>query len=167
MLSESIEREFNRHIQFEFASGYLYLSMAAWCDAKGLPGFANWMRQQADEEHQHGLKFFDFVLLRGSRVRLEAIEQPENDWTSPLAVFESAQHHEAEVTKRIHQLVAMVLAEQDHAAYTFLQWFVNEQVEEEASVGIVVDRLRLVGDDGRGILLVDQELQQRRAETIE
>lgn len=163
MIAESIETEFNRHIQFEMTSSHLYLSMAAWCEAHGLPGFGNWMRRQAEEEHQHALRFFDFLLTRGGHPRLATIEAPESSWASPLAVFEAAQAHEAKVTGRINTLVDTVMAARDHAANAFLQWFVNEQVEEEASVGDVVNRLRLVGSDGRGILLVDQELQQREA----
>ncbi len=163
MIAESVQNEFNRHIQCEMQSSHLYLSMSAWCETKGLPGFANWMRRQADEERMHALKFYDFLLTRGGTVRLGGLEAPETEWASPLAVFEAAQAHESEVTQRINRLVDAVMAVRDHAANAFLQWFVNEQVEEEANVGDVVARLRLVGSDGRGILLVDQELQQRPA----
>ena len=163
MIAESIERDFNQHIQFEMASSYLYLSMAAWCEEQGLRGFGNWMRQQSEEERLHVMKFFDFVLDRGGKVRLEAIEAPENEWKSPLDVFEAAYAHECEVTRRIFRLVDTVMEVRDHATNAFLQWFVNEQVEEEANVGDVVSRLRLVGDDGRGILLIDQELAARAA----
>ncbi len=163
MIAESVQSEFNRHIQFEMQSSHLYLSMAAWCESHGLPGFANWMRQQSDEERMHALKFYDFLLTRGGAVRLDGLEAPQSDWSSPLAVFAAAQEHEHEVSRRINALVDAVIEVRDHAANAFLQWFVNEQVEEEANVGDVVNRLRLVGDDGRGILLVDQELQQRPA----
>lgn len=163
MIAPNIQDEFNKHIAFELFSSHLYLSMAAWCENRGLTGFSNWMRRQAQEEHQHALKFFNFLLVRGGKSRLGSIDAPRNEWESPLAVFEDAQAHEAIVTKRIHALVDVVLAARDHAAGTFLQWFVNEQVEEEATVGDVVSRLRLVGQDGRGVLLVDQELQQRPA----
>ncbi len=163
MIAAEIEREFNTHIQFEMASSYLYLSMAAWCDGQGLKGFSNWMRQQAEEERLHVMRFFDFVLDRGGSVRLAAIDAPQATWESPLAVFEAAHAHECEVTRRIHALVDTVLEIRDHAANAFLQWFVNEQVEEEANAADVVARLRLVGDDGRGILLIDQELARRTA----
>ena len=163
MIDDRIAQEFNDHIRFEMASSHLYLSMTAWCESHGLPGFSNWMRRQAEEEHQHALKFFNFLLTRGGRVRLADIPAPDQDWDSPLAVFEAAQIHEAEVSQRINTLVDTVMSVRDHAANAFLQWFVNEQVEEEASVGDVVNRLRLVGSEGRGILLVDQELQQREA----
>lgn len=163
MIAEPIQREFNRHIQFEMASSYLYLSMAAWCDEQGLKGFSNWMRQQSEEERLHVMKFFDFLLDRGGEVTLGAIEAPQATWKSPLDVFEAAYEHECEVTRRIHGLVDTVMEVRDHAANAFLQWFVNEQVEEEANASDVVARLRLVGDDGRGILLIDQELSQRTA----
>ena len=163
MIDARIQNEFNRHIQFEMASSYLYLSMAAWCEEQGLRGFSNWMRQQSEEERLHVMKFFDFLLDRGGKVELAAIEAPEASWESPLALFEAAYAHECEVTKRIHALVDTVMDVRDHAANAFLQWFVNEQVEEEANAADVVSRLRLVGNDGRGILLIDQELAQRTA----
>ena len=163
MIAESIQRDFNQHIQFEMASSYLYLSMAAWCEEQGLKGFGNWMRQQAEEERLHVMKFFDFMLDRGGTVKLQAIEAPKNEWESPLDVFQEAYEHECEVTRRINRLVDTVMEVRDHQANAFLQWFVSEQVEEEANVGDVVGRLRLVGDDGRGILLVDQELAVRTA----
>lgn len=163
MIAESLQRDFNQHIQFEMASSYLYLSMAAWCEQQGLRGFGNWMRQQAEEERLHVMKFFDFVLDRGGDVRLEAIDAPRHEWESPLEVFEAAYAHECEVSLRINALVDTVMEVRDHAANAFLQWFVNEQVEEEANVSDVVSRLRLVGADGRGILLIDQELSARTA----
>ena len=125
MIAESIEREFNQHIQFEMASSYLYLSMAAWCEEQGLRGFGNWMRQQAEEERLHVMKFFDFLLDRGGTVRLEAIEAPKNEWESPLDVFQAAYDHECEVTRRINSLVDTVMEVRDHAANAFLQWFVS------------------------------------------
>lgn len=167
MIAPSIEAAFNQHINHEQYSSYLYLSMAAWCERRGLRGFSHWMRGQATEESQHLMKFFDFLLDRGGSVKLQAVPEPPHEWTSPLNVFESAYEHECEVSGRINELVETVMAERDHAANVFLQWFVNEQVEEEASIGDIVSRLRLVGDDGRGILLVDQELAQRKPESVD
>ncbi len=163
MIAESIERDFNVHIRFELQSSYLYLSMAAWCEGQGLRGFSHWMRLQAEEERLHVMKFFDFLLDRGGTVRLGALDEPQQAWESPLDVFESAYQHECEVTGRINKLVDTVNAESDHASAAFLHWFVNEQVEEEATFSDIVSRLRLVGDDGRGILLIDQELSARAA----
>lgn len=163
MISARVQSEFNRHINKELYSSYLYLSMAAWCESKGLRGFANWMREQAREENLHVMKFFDFVLDRGGNVELLAIAAPPREWDSPLHVFEESHAHEVEVSQGINQLVDTVIEERDHASGVFLNWFVNEQVEEEATVSDVVSRLQLVGDDGRGILLIDQELAARTA----
>jgi ferritin len=165
MISERIQRAFNEHISHEFSSSYLYLSMAAWLEDRGLKGCAHWMRMQEQEERFHVMRFFDFVLHRGGKVKLGAIAAPEHEWTSPLDVFEKAYAHECEVSRRIHALVDTVRKESDHPADAFLQWFVNEQVEEEANVSDVVSRLRLAGDDGRGILLIDRELAARSAPT--
>lgn len=159
----SVEAAMNRHINRELFSSYLYLSMAAWCEAEGLRGFSHWMRLQVVEENTHVMKFFDFVLDRGGRVELQQLAAPENAWDSPLAVFEAALDHEREVSGYINELMDAVMEARDHAANVFLQWFVQEQVEEEATVADIVSRLRLVGADGRGILLIDQELAARSA----
>lgn len=163
MIAARIQDEFNRHINKELYSSYLYLSMAAWCDAQGLRGFAHWMHEQSREEHLHVMKFYHFLLDRGGAVKLDSIAAPPQEWDSPLQVFQDALAHEQDVSRGIHRLVDTVLEERDHAANVFLNWFVNEQVEEEATVGEVVDRLKLVGNDGRGILLIDQELSARTA----
>ncbi len=163
MLSERIQGEFNVHINHELYSSYLYLAMAAWCESKGLRGFSHWMRAQSQEESQHVMRFFDFVLDRGGDVELRSIAAPPSAWETPLHLFEAAHSHEIEVSQRINALVDTVLSERDHAANVFLNWFVNEQVEEEATFADVVARLKLVGDDGRGILLIDQELASRAA----
>lgn len=161
MISATIQEAFNQHINFEYFSSYLYLSMSAWFDGQGLKGCAHWMRLQADEEALHVGKFFDFQLERGGDVDLRAIEAPEKSWDSPLAAFQAAYDHECLVTGRINKLVDSVLAESDHAANAFLQWFVTEQVEEEANVLDIVGQLKLVEGDGRGLLMIDQELAKR------
>lgn len=159
----AVETAFNRHVNRELFSSYLYLSMAAWCEAEGLRGFSHWMRRQSEEETQHVMKFFDFVLDRGGRVHLHSIEAPTREWSSPLDVFRAAYEHEQEVSQHINELVDAVIESRDHAANVFLQWFVTEQVEEEANIADIVSRLELVGDEGRGILLIDQELAARSA----
>ena len=161
MIADSTQSAFNRHMNAEMYSSNLYLAMSAWCESEGLRGCAHWMLEQSREEALHVMKFFDFVLARGGTVKLAAIEAPPSSWESPLAIFEAAHQHECDVTKRIFALVDEVDGVRDHAARVFLDWFVNEQVEEEATVADIVARLRRVGDDGRGILLIDQELQQR------
>ena len=162
MLKESIEKALNKQINWELYSAYLYLSMAAYFDSINLKGFSHWMRMQFQEELNHAMKLFDYVSERGGRVVLEAIEKPPSEWKSPLDAFEAVYNHEVKVTGLINELVELALKERDHATYNMLQWFVNEQVEEEASADEIVQKLRLVGDEGRAIFMIDRELAQRQ-----
>ncbi len=161
MISEKMQEALNRQANAEFYSSYLYLSMSAYFASLTLAGLANWMRVQAQEELVHAMKFYDFVNGRGGRVELTAIEGPPTEWGSPLAAFEAALRHEQKVTGLINALVGLAAAEQDHASAIFLQWFVTEQVEEEASALEVVQRLKLVGQEGAGLLMLDRELATR------
>jgi ferritin len=161
MLGQKIEEAFNEQINWELYSGYLYLSMSAYFLAINLNGFANWMRVQAQEELTHAMKFFDFINERGGRIQLLEAKAPAKEWDSPLAAFEDAYKHEQFVSSRINDLVNLALEEKDHASNNFLQWFVSEQVEEEASVDEVVQKLKLIGSDGGGLFMIDQELAQR------
>lgn len=160
MISKKMEKAINEQIKWEFYSAYLYLSMSAWFERQGLPGCANWMRVQREEETFHAMKFLDYLLERGGAVELAAIDAPEKAWKAPAAVFEHTQKHEQEVTRRINALMDLAMKEKDHAAVIFLQWFVSEQVEEEASVAAVLDKVKLVGD-GPSFYLLDQELAAR------
>lgn len=161
MLNPKIEEAFNKQINAELFSEYLYLAMAAYFESQGLKGMAHWMRMQAQEEHVHAMKFFDFINERGGRVALTAIDTPQAEWSSALAVFEGAYEHECKVTALINGLVNLATSEKDHAANVFLQWFVTEQVEEEASATEVVDKLKLAGDNGGMLFMIDRELGQR------
>ncbi len=161
MLSSKMEAALNSQINAEYYSSYLYLSMAAYFDSINLSGFANWMRIQQQEELLHALKFFDFVAERSGRVKLTAIEGPETQWASPLAVFEAVLAHEQHVTGLINKLVDLALAESDHATNNFLQWFVAEQVEEESAADRVLQQLRLMKDAPGGLFMIDRELGQR------
>ncbi len=161
MLNPKIQDAFNHHLNQEFFSAYLYLSMASYFEARNLSGMAQWMRIQAQEELLHGAKFFDFVHERGGRVVLAAIAAPKTDWDSPLHAFEDAYEHECAISAMINKLVDLAIAESDHAANSFLQWFVNEQVEEEATVEAIVDKLKLVGDHGVALFMLDAELTKR------
>ena len=135
--------------------------MAAYFESINLKGFANWMRVQAQEELTHAMRFFDYINERGGVVKLAAIEQPPTEWKSPLDVFEATYKHEVKVTGMINSLVNLAMKEKDHATYNMLQWFVAEQVEEEASADEIRQQLKLIGKDGRGILMLDRELGQR------
>ena len=161
-ISDRMVEALNRQINAEIYSAYLYLSMAAYFDSIGLKGFANWMRVQWQEELMHAMKLYDYVVERGGRVKLYAIEEPPSEWDSTLAAFEHTYEHEVNVTKRIHELVELAMQEKDYATYNMLQWFVAEQVEEEASASEIVEKLRLIGSDGRGLLMIDRELAARQ-----
>ena len=152
----------NKQINSEIYSAYLYLSMAAYFDSLGLKGFSNWLRVQWQEELTHAMRIYDYVVERGGRVKLYAIQEPPHEWESPLAAFEHVYQHEVNVTKMIHELVELAISEKDYATYNFLQWFVAEQVEEEANASEIVDKLKLIGNDGRGLLMLDRELAARR-----
>jgi len=158
---QKMEKALNDQINAELYSAYLYLSMVAYFESINLKGFANWMRIQIQEELVHVMKFFDFVNNRRGRVTLNAIEKPGKEWKSPLDAFQAAFKHEQYITGRINNLTALALAEKDTATYNFLQWFVTEQVEEEASTDQVVQKLKLIKGNGTGLFMLDQELATR------
>ena len=162
MLSKKMEKAINKQITAEMYSSYLYLSMCAYFEAISLSGLANWMRQQTQEEMFHAMKMYDYVNERGGRVILQAIAQPPSDWTSTTDVFENVLAHEQKVTGLINDLVNLALEERDHATNIFLQWFVSEQVEEEAAAGAIVDKLKLIKDDANGLFMLDRELGLRQ-----
>ena len=161
MISQQIQDAFNEQLNAELYSAYLYLSMSAYFESINLKGFSNWMRCQAQEEMVHAMKFYGFVNDRSGRVVLSAIEGPPVKWESPLSAFEDAYKHEQKVTGLINGLVDLALKEKDHAAGTFLQWFVTEQVEEEASADGVVQKLKLAGGQGAALFMIDAELATR------
>jgi ferritin len=161
MLGKTIQDAMNEQIKNEFYSAYQYLSMAAYCESMNLPGFAHWMRAQSQEETEHAMKFYDYILDRGGRVVLQAMEQPVVEFGSPLEVFERALEHERKVTAMINDLYGLALRENDYASQAFLQWFVTEQVEEEKNAGDVVETLKMIGDKSEALFLLDRELGQR------
>ncbi len=161
MLKPKIEKAINEQINFELFSSYLYFSMHAYFKSISLDGAANWMEIQVQEELFHVKKFTDYVNDRRARVTLDAIDKPPFEWASPIDAFQNAFNHEQIVSERINNLVSLALQENDAATYNFLQWFVNEQVEEEASVDQIVQRLKLVEGNGTGLFMIDQELLTR------
>jgi ferritin len=162
-LSKKLEDAINEQINKELYSGYLYLSMSAYCEAENLPGFAKWMRAQAQEEVDHAMRFFDYVNARGGRIVLKAIEMPAPVWKSPLEMFEQVLDHERKVTGLINRLYELALAEKDYAAQMELQWFITEQVEEEQNAGQVVEQLKRVEEHPMGLLMLDRQLGERGA----
>jgi ferritin len=160
-INEKLQAALNDQINAELFSSYLYLSMSAWFEAQDLPGFANWMRVQAKEEDFHVQKFFDYVVERGGRVILETIDKPKTEWSSALEIFEEAYVHEQHITSRIHDLVELAVENKDRATQSFLQWFVDEQVEEEASAEAVLKSVKLGGGQPVAMLMLDRELAGR------
>jgi len=163
MFSKKIEKGFNDQINAEIHSYYLYLSMSAWFTSKGYDGMAGWMKLQAQEEMIHAMKFFDHIHERGGTVKLTTIEGPKTTFKSPLEIFKAGLEHEQYITDRIHKLVKLSNSEGDYASQSFLQWFIDEQVEEEATAQSVVDQLTMVKDHPAGLFMMDRELGQRKA----
>ncbi len=161
MISKKMEEALNEQVNAEMYSAYLYLSMESYFRSLNLNGFANWMRVQTQEEMMHAIKIYDFVNERGGRITLKAIEGPPTKWKSPLAVFEAVYAHERKVTGLINNLVNLAVEEKDHATNTFLQWFVNEQVEEESSADEIVQQLKMMKNAPGGMFMFDRELGQR------
>lgn len=161
MISNKMKDALNDQLGAETYSAYLYWQMSAWFEGINMPGFANWMRVQAQEEMTHAMKFYSFLVERGGNVVLQAIDAPASEWDSALAIFEAAYKHECYISSRINDLVNLAIEEKDHATNAFLQWFVNEQVEEEASADGVVQKLKLMGDAPGGMFMMDQEMAAR------
>jgi len=162
MLSKKMQDALNGQLNAELYSSYLYLSMAAYFEAKNYPGMAHWMQVQAGEEKLHAMKLFGFVVDRAGRVTLKPIDSPETEWESPLAVFKAAYAHEQKVTGLIGDLVKMAKEEGDVATEIFLQWFVTEQVEEEKSADDIVKKLTMIEKAPHLLLMIDKELGARQ-----
>lgn len=164
MIKKKIQDEINDQIQAEFQSAYLYLGMSAWFETQNLGGCAHWMTMQSEEEIAHGMKFYNHLLMRGGEVELKPLEAPKVKIGSAREAFEQALEHERYITKRIHTLYDLARAEEDYPLQTLLHWFIDEQVEEEDSVGDIVERLKMIDDQPGGILMLDRELAGRQGE---
>lgn len=163
MLSKKMEAALNAQINAELYSSYLYLSMSSFFESLSLEGFAHWMDSQAKEEQMHSMKLFAHVIDRGGRVKLAAIDAPPAEWKSPLDVFQFTLKHENHVTSLINKLVDQAIKESDHATNAFLQWYVDEQVEEEKNADTIVQKLKLIGGDTSALFMLDKELAARPA----
>lgn len=159
MINKTVQDALNSQIQKEMNSAYLYLAMSADCEVKNLKGFASWLRVQYQEEVSHAMKIYDYLLERGGTVALQSIEAPPCDFGTPLQLFENVLEHERYVTASINELYEIALANKDYATQIFLQWFISEQVEEEASVSEVVEKIRMTGE--RALVYLDKELGKR------
>ena len=162
-LSNTLQNALNEHINQEFQSSYLYLSMSAYCESTNLPGFAHWMRVQSREEYEHTMKLFDFVNDREGRVMLQPICQPALEFESPLGVMQQVLDHERQVSQLINALYEVAVMEEDYATQVHLQWFITEQVEEEKVASNIVEQLKMIGGKGDALLFLDRELGARSA----
>ena len=163
MLTKKVEQAMNHQLAVELQSAYAYLAMAAYADVQSLPGLSQWLRAQAGEELEHAMKFYDFISDRGARVHLGALAQPREKFSSVLDVFEQALEHERSVTRSIADLYSLVVDEKDYASQALLDWFATEQVEEEKTVGDIVESLKRVGERGEALFLLDRDLGERSA----
>ena len=161
MINEKMEKALNEQINKELYSAYLYLSMQAYFERLNLTGFTNWMAVQVQEEHAHAMGMYNYLHERGGKVELLPIDKPQIDWESPLKVFEHVLEHEQYVTSLINGLLDVAEEVKDRAAISFLDWYLKEQVEEEASVGGVLAQLEMIGDDKSGLFALDKELATR------
>ena len=162
-MNDDVRRAINEQINRELYAAYLYLSMAAHFEAEALEGFAHWMRLQAQEEQGHAMRLFDYLLERGARVELGAIEAPPTSFGSPLSIAEQALEHERKVSEQIDRIYALATERGDFATQVHLQWFLTEQVEEESSGEKMVERLRMAADSRAALLILDREVAARSA----
>lgn len=162
MLSKSLQDAINEQIRNEIQSAYLYLAMSVHCESSNLPGAAHWLHEQWEEELEHAMKFSKYVNDRGGRVTLGAIDKPKAEWPSLLAVFQEVLAHEQKVTAMINNLYAIALKENDYAAQVELQWFVKEQVEEEKNATEIIEMLKMAGESGPTVMMVDRHLGARK-----
>ncbi len=163
MISEKVTEALNLQMNREFFNSSLYLAMAAYFDSINLEGATVWMEKQAEEEREHAFRLYNHLKERGARVTVEAVKAPPREWDSPLAAFEAAYEHECTVSREFDEHMALADSENDNATKSFLQWFINEQVEEESSVDSIIQKLKMVKDAPGGIMIIDRMLAQRAA----
>jgi len=161
MFSKALQGAFNDQLNRELSSSYLYLSMAAYAESLNLPGFANWLKIQTKEENSHAMKLYKFVNEHGGRVELQTIEQPPVEFGSPTALFEEILKHERKITHFINKLYEATVEEKDYAAQVFLHWFIEEQVEEEAAASEILETLKMAGEKGHALIMMDRQLARR------
>ena len=164
MIPSVLVKNINEQINKELYSAYLYLSMSAWFEGQNLPGFAKWMHVQAEEEYEHAMKFFTHIVDRGGKVELKAIGAPQVDWKSNLEVVEEVLKHEEFVTASINALYDSAVAEKDYPAQVMLQWFINEQVEEEKNAADLVHLVKVMGGSPSSLVMLDVQMGKRGAD---
>jgi ferritin len=161
MFSPVVQDKMNQQIMHEMYSAYMYLSMSAHCESANLPGFARWLRMQADEEMEHAMKFYDFIHERNGKVVLFAIDQPPSEFGTPREIFEQVYAHEQKVTGLINSIYELSVKENDYPSQIFLHWFIEEQVEEESNSSQILETLKMIGDSANGLFMLDRQLGKR------
>jgi ferritin len=161
MLSKKMAEAINKQIQEELFSSYLYLSMSAYFKNIGLDGFANWMNVQQKEERDHAMKFYNYLLSQGAEINLQQINEPDHKWKSPLDAFKATLKHEQHITKCINELVDLAEKEKDRATFNFMQWYIDEQVEEEENDRNIIDKLSLIKENSNGLFMLDKDMAAR------
>jgi ferritin len=161
-LSKKMEEALNKQLNAELFSSFLYLSMAADFQSKNFTGFAAWLEVQSKEENEHALKFYRYILERGGKIKLLTIDAPKNEWQTPLEAFQDTYEHEKKVTNMIYKLLELAIEEKDYATQEMLQWFVKEQVEEEAQTSQIVEQLKIIGESKNGWFMLDHRLGKRK-----
>lgn len=167
MISENLVKSLNDQMNYEFYSAHVYLATAAYCSNESLDGFANFFLTQAEEERSHAMKFYHFINDMGEKAEVDSMPTPNNKFSSILETFEKSLDHEKEVTKRIYKLSDMALDQREHATMTFLKWFVEEQVEEEATFDNLIQKLKRIDDDSNAFFMLEDELGKRTFNTGE
>ncbi|MBF0105190.1 MAG: ferritin [Deltaproteobacteria bacterium] len=162
MINERIAKLINDQMNFEVESAYLYFAMAADLDCRDLDGFSNWMKIQGQEELQHVTRFYTYLVEREGRPFFTGMPAPQKEWESPLSIFQAALVHERKVTDRINKIITAAHEEGDHATVNYVNWFINEQIEEEANVKTVIAQLKLIQDSGQGMFMLNKELAARQ-----
>jgi len=163
MIKPNVEKAFNKHMNAELFSWYLYLALSAHFEAKNLMGFANWLKFQAGEEMGHAMKFYDYLAKVNAKVEFLQIEAPKTGWKSTLEAFQQVYDHEVKITNGINELMDIAIAEKDYPGVNFLKWFVDEQVEEVSTSQLILEKVKLVGDNPNGLFMLDRELAMRSA----
>lgn len=165
MITKKMAKSLNEQLNHEFYSAYLYLSMSAYCSKMDFNGAASWFLLQYHEEQQHATRFYNYIVEQDATISLETIDKPKKKFGTLLEIFQQSLAHERMMTRKLNELSNKALQEKDHATYNLLQWFVNEQVEEESSVSEIISKLKLVQKDGYGLLMIDNELGKRTSAT--
>ncbi|MCA9740321.1 MAG: ferritin [Deferribacteres bacterium] len=165
MLSTKMENALNEQIKNEFSSSFVYLAMSAYCDEQNLAGFAHWLRMQSQEEYGHAMKIFNYIQDREGHVVLKAIPQPESQYGSLVEVFKETLEHEKTISQMINELYALAVEEKDYPTQVMLQWFINEQVEEEKTASDILAQVKMIGDNTSALIVLDQQLASRSPES--